>query len=92
MTLNPFRIQRVAREDSRLLIQSILALCSQHQVSTGKIQPMEALEKRTKACEMLSQAMQKRTSAIENSHLLEVVLILITLDVSTIRVVSWSNR
>ncbi len=82
MPLNPFRIRGFAPEDSQLLLQSVLALCSQHQVNTGNIQPTEALEKRTQVSDMLSRELQSSEPSNKSSCLLEAILILITLDVS----------
>jgi len=82
LALNPFRIRGFAPEESQLLLQSVLALCSQHQVNIGNTRPTEALEKRAQVSGMLSQALQSEELTNKNGSLLEAILILFTLDVS----------
>lgn len=83
MALNPFRIRGYTPEDSQLLLLSVLALYAQHQVNIGNTQPTEALEKRSQVSEMLGRALQDGESSNKNSCILESILILITLDVTS---------
>jgi hypothetical protein len=82
MRLNPFRIRGFGPEDSRLLLHSISALSSQHQVNIGNTQSSEASHKRSQAYSMLSDALQSGQLSTRNSSLLAAILILMTLDVS----------
>ncbi|KAK5042119.1 hypothetical protein LTR13_001925 [Exophiala sideris] len=92
MAINPFRIRGFAQEDSQLLIQSVLALYSQHQVNTGNTQPTEAMKKRSQVSEMLSQALQSGQSSNKTSCLLEAILIMITLDCTISALGNWADH
>ncbi|KIW81559.1 hypothetical protein Z517_04585 [Fonsecaea pedrosoi CBS 271.37] len=92
MAVNPFRIKGFAPEGSQLLLQSVLALCTQHQVNTGTSVPAEALEKRSRVSDMLSLALQNGESSNKSSCLLEAILILITLDCAISALGNWSEH
>ncbi|KAI1614983.1 fungal-specific transcription factor domain-containing protein [Exophiala viscosa] len=92
MVINPFRIRGFASEDSQLLVQSVLALYSQHQVNTGNTQPTEAMKKRSQVAEMLSQALQNGQSSHKTSCLLEAILIMFTLDCTISALGNWADH
>ncbi|KIW69286.1 hypothetical protein PV04_05168 [Phialophora macrospora] len=92
MRLNPFRIRGFGREDSQLLLHSISALSSQHQVNLGKTQSSEASHKRSQAYSMLSDALQSGQLGTQDSSLLAAILILMTLDCTISALGNWSEH
>ena len=84
LVLNPFRVRGFEPESSQLLLHSILALSSQHQVNLGMGQTSEAQEHRSQASELLGRALKNREIANRDSSILAAILILITLDVRVI--------
>jgi hypothetical protein len=88
MALNPFRVRGFEPETSPLLLHSILALSSQHQVNLGIGQTVEALEHRSRASELLARALQNQDMANRDHCVLDAILILMALDVSVASKVS----
>lgn len=82
LALNPFRIRGFEPESSQLLLLSILALSSQHQVNLGIGQTVEAVEHRSRASDLLARALQDRDVVNRDYCILAAILILLTLDVS----------
>lgn len=75
--MNPFRCQPQTSQGSRLLLHSILALCCRHLDRLTGSWSTEAARHRSKAVQLLEQALQNGNEI----HLLEPILIMFTLDV-----------
>jgi hypothetical protein len=84
LILNPFRVRGFEPETSQLLLHSILALSSQHQVNLGLGQNSEAQEHRSRASELLTLELKNREMANRDNSVLAAILILITLDVRVV--------
>ncbi|KIX08907.1 uncharacterized protein Z518_03564 [Rhinocladiella mackenziei CBS 650.93] len=92
MALNPFRIKGFAPEDSQLLLRSVSALSSQHQVNVGNVQSSEASENRAQAYNMLSRTLQNQELSNSSSCVLAAILILMTLDCTISALGNWSDH
>ncbi|RFU34827.1 hypothetical protein B7463_g1544, partial [Scytalidium lignicola] len=92
LALNPFRIRGFEPETSQLLLHSIWALSSQHQVNLGIGQTLEALEHRSRASELLARALQNRDRENGHNSVLAAILILMTLDCTISASGNWSDH
>lgn len=80
---NPFRFRKQKLEESALLFQTILALCSQHQnhlaTISSVIPSVEATEHRAKASQMLEYACRSDQVATTGLRILDPILVMFTL-------------
>lgn len=79
--LNPFRCREDTSQGSRLLFNSILALCFQHLNHLTGTWSAEAIEQRVNARKLLDDAFQSDQLIRRGLTLLDPILIMFTLDV-----------
>ncbi|PIG88567.1 hypothetical protein AARAC_000990 [Aspergillus arachidicola] len=90
--LNPFRCRDNTSQGSRLLFNSILALCFQHLNHQTGTWAAEAIQQRVNATKLLDDALQSDQLVIRGLTLLDPILIMFTLDCTLSALGTWATH